>query len=233
MELIHFPFPTTQGNNIHPHTHLNHNSRPRRQKGKSLSLVATSYTRSEQPTHEPTVESLRALLPLRPLRLLGQILLLLLINDILAGIEIRILRRPALTLLDKFVPEDHSQIERDSQITRNEALVIEVLQTGVAALDMHKGVKVLEDGDHDAEGQSEVCPIQAKRRGVGHLRVGDALGAPRFDEIDVCDEDGYPGQKAEDGDEVDEVTEDFCGIVAYVQEGDEGDGGREGERVNG
>ena len=98
---------------------------------------------------------------------------------------------------------------------------------------MHEDVKVLEDGDEDAEDEREVGAVETKGRGVGHLVTRDALGAPGAHEADVAYKDRDPGQQAEDGDEVDKVGEDDLGVVLDVEEGDAGDRGAEPEGVDG
>ncbi len=55
------------------------------------------------------------------------------------------------------------------------------------------------------------------------------MHATRVDEADVRDEDGYPGQQPEDGNEVDKVAEDDGGAVRDVEEGEEAEGGGEGQ----
>ena len=176
---------------------------------------------SKQPTNKPPVKPAPLLLP-SPGCLRRQKLLLLPINHILARPQIRRLPRPSLLFLQQLIPQYHGQVQRYPQIPRDEILVVEI-HRAFSGFIVHKNVKVLEDGDEDAEHEREIGAVEAKGGGVGHLGIGDALGAPGAHKVDVRDENGDPGQQAEDGDEVDEVGEDDFGVVFDVEEGDAGD----------
>jgi len=66
-------------------------------------------------------------------------------------------------------------------------------------------VEVFEDGNDNAEDESKVGAVEAEGGDVSQLGVCDALGAARAHKADVRDEDGDPGEEAENGDEVDKV----------------------------
>ena len=88
---------------------------------------------------------------------------------------------------------------------------------------MHEDVEVLEDGNQDAEHQREPGSVEAEGCRVRHHVLLDTLGAPRAHEVDVRHQDGDPREQAEDGDQVNEVTEDYAGVVCHVQESDAAD----------
>lgn len=183
----------------------------------------------EQPSHKLVVEP--SAFPAPSGGLFGQELFLLPIDDIFPRVKVRGQGRPTLRLLDPLVPEDHDEIQRDAQVSRDEILVVEGRR--IAGRYVHEDVEVLENGDDDAEDEREPGPVQPERRDVVELVVRDALGPARLHEVDVRHEDGDPGQQAEDGDEVHEVSEDFARVVRHVEEGDAGDQGGEAEGVDG
>lgn len=154
------------------------------------------------------------------------------VDDVLTREQVRRQRRPAPGPSHQLVPSDHAEVEGDAQVSGEEVLVVELF-AALAALDVHEDVEIFEDGDDDAEAESEVGAVEPKGRRVVHLRLVDALGAPGFDEVDVRDEDGDPGQEAEDGGQVDEIAKYLAGIVGHIEERDAGDDGREAERVDG
>ena len=185
----------------------------------------------KQPRNKPLVKHLAPLLP-SPRLLVRQKLLLLPVDHVFAREQIRVPGRVPLALLQQLIPEDHAQIQRDAEVTGDEIFVVEI-DGALAGLVVDEDVKVLEDGDDDAEDEGEIGAVQAERGRVGHLRLGDALGAAGAHEADVRHEDGDPGQQAKYGDQVDKVGEDDFGVVFDVQEGYAGDQGGESEGVNG
>ena len=130
------------------------------------------------------------------------------------------------------MPKNHPQVEWNSQIARDEVLIIKRLETLLARRIVDEDVEVLEDGNNDAECEGKIRAYDAERSYIRHLRVCDALGAASTHEADVSHKDGYPGEDSEDGDEIDEVIEDFSRGLGHVEEGDEGDAGGEAERVD-
>lgn len=157
-------------------------------------VIPTSYAAPldpalEQPGHKRLVKPTPLLRS--PRRLLGQKLLLLPINDVLTSVKVSLKGRPRMRLLPKLVPQQHDEVKRDAQIPRDEILVIE--DWFVAALNMHEDVEVLEDGYDDAEGEREIGAVETEGGDVGQALGVDALGSARFDEVDVCHEDGDPG----------------------------------------
>ena len=138
----------------------------------------------------------------------GQKFPFLLIDDVLTGEQVGLQRRQTRFFGHELVTKDHDQVKRDAQITGDEIRGVEGL-TAFATLDMHEDVKVLEDGNHDAEHQGEVGAVEAEGSDVVHLILVDALRPAGFDKVDVRHENGYPGQEAEDGDQIDKIEKHF------------------------
>lgn len=186
----------------------------------------------KQPGHKmPVKPSSRLALPSEGL--LGQKLLFLTVNHVFAREQVGGEGGPALGPGDDLVAEDHEEVEGDAEVAGDEVSVVEFLEPFLTSLVVHKDVKVLEDGDDDAEAKGEVGAPQAKRSHVVHLTLVDALGPSRLDEINVRHQDGDPGQDAEDGDQVDEIIEYFLRIICNVEEGDQGDESRETKSIDG
>ena len=161
----------------------------------------------------------------------GQKFPFLLIDDVLTGEQVGLQRRQTRFFGHELVTKDHDQVKRDAQITGDEIRGVEGL-TAFATLDMHEDVKVLEDGNHDAEHQGEVGAVEAEGSDVVHLILVDALRPAGFDKVDVRHENGYPGQEAEDGDQIDKIEKHFPWVASHVEKGNAGDGGRETQGVD-
>lgn len=182
----------------------------RRKKKKKKKVV------SEQPRHKSPIEPIILPLRLRLGRRARQISRLLAIDLLLTRPEIRLLGLDPFALGHEFIPEDEDQIDRDPQVRCDELLVVEVAPFRVVC----EHVERFGQGDDDAENQGAPGAGDAQGRLVRERGVGDVLGLPGPDEVDVCDEDGDPGQEAEDGDQVDEVFEDGCGVAGDVHVGE-------------
>ena len=162
--------------------------------------------------------------------MLGQELRLFLVNNILASVEISSRRSHTLRTLSILITENHDEIQWNAKVSSDEILVVE--DWILAGLDVDKDVKVLEDGDDDAEYQGEIRTIETEWGRVRHHVVVHSLGAPGAYEEDVRYQNGDPGQEAEDGNKIDKVGEDFLGVIGDVEEGDACDYGTESKRVN-
>lgn len=161
--------------------------------------------------------STAALFPAR--RLESQELILLSIDDIFSRMQIRGHRRTSFGLRDELVPKNHDQVKRNSEISRDEADIVEFLEALIPSFIMDKCVEIFEDGDHDAKRQSEIGSGKAKWRGVDELVLFDALGLARLDKANVRHEDRDPRQDAEYGDEINKIPKYFLRIVCHVEKG--------------
>ncbi len=90
---------------------------------------------------------------------------------------------------------------------------------------MHEDIKVLEDGNNDAEAEGEISAQEPQRGHKMQLVLIDALCPSRLDKVNVRHEDGDPGQEAKDGDQINEIAKYFAGVLGHVKEGDTGDKG--------
>jgi hypothetical protein len=159
--------------------------------------TSNTVTHSKQPPHKLPIKPIRPTVPPRLLRLPRQKLRLLPINHILPRKQIRRLRPHPHRLKPELISKDHPQIQRNTKVSGNEVLVVEV-PVGVGRVHEH-GV-VLGQGDEDAEEDGAVGAVDAEGRGVGEGRGGDVLRDAGANEVDVRDEDGNPGEEAEDCD---------------------------------
>lgn len=165
--------------------------------------------------------------------LLGQKLLFLTVNHVFAREQVGGEGGPALGAGDELIAEDHDEVEGDAEVAGDEIFVVELFEPVLTSVVVHEDVVVLEDGDDDTEAKSEVGADKTKRSHVVHLTLVDALGAPRLDKVNVRHQDGDPGQKAEDGDQVDEISKYFLRIICNIEEGYQGDKGRETKSIDG
>ena len=131
--------------------------------------------------------------------------LLIAIKDVLAGEQIGLVGLNALGLLDELVSEQQNQVQRDTKVASDEVLVVKV----AIALVVGEGSKVLGQGDQAAPEQGEVGAPDTEGCGVRELLGGDTLSLAGAAEVDVSDEDGDPGEKTEDGGQVNKVAEDL------------------------
>lgn len=131
------------------------------------------------------------------------------INDVLSSVKVCLVGLDALALSDEHVAEEHDDVERDSEISSDEVLVVEVAGRGV-----DEDVEVLGQADEDCEEQADDGTPVALRGDIGHGAVGDVLSAASTKEEEVGDKDGNPGQDTEDGDEVDKVAKDLIVMLA-------------------
>ncbi|KFZ18975.1 hypothetical protein V501_00877 [Pseudogymnoascus sp. VKM F-4519 (FW-2642)] len=176
---------------------------------------------------------LRLLLP-SILRLLScKELQLLLIDARLPAVQIRSLGTHTLALHDELVPEDHDEVQWDTQVRSDKVLVVPLAVRVLASVLGQEEVEALEDGDQTAEDETDVRAPESAGRDEGHGAVGDVLGAARAHKVDVGDQDGDPSEETEDGDEVDEVLEDRHGGGVDAQEGQEAEERGETEGVDG
>ncbi|KAI6764611.1 hypothetical protein HG531_012498 [Fusarium graminearum] len=141
-------------------------------------------------------------------------LLLLTVNDILAGVEVDFMSLDATRLGDELVAEDEDQIDGNTQVTCDEGLVLLAAHDLTRLLVADKDVVVL-GGD------------------VGESLVGQTLSLLGAAPEDVSGEDGDPGQETEDGGQVDKVAKDLCGVVGDVHEGEQTERSRHAEGVDG
>lgn len=141
------------------------------------------------------------------------------VDLVLSGPQIRSQGIHALATSCELVPEDQHQVQRDTEVGRDEVLVVEVAPLRVVGED----VEVLGQGDDNAEEQGTVGAGNTERRGVGHALDGDLLGLASTHEVDVGDQDRDPGQQTEDGDQVDKVLEDGLGVAGDVHVGQQGE----------
>lgn len=88
---------------------------------------------------------------------------------------------------DEHVSKEENQVQRNTQIPSDEVLIVER-----DAVVVNKDVKVLGEQDEAAEEERNVGSDEALGSDVGHDAVGDVLLATRFEEVDVCDEEGDP-----------------------------------------
>ena len=161
--------------------------RERKTEGSSCSL------RLEQPSNVTVVD----LVPSGAAGLgLGRVpeeILLLLVDEVLAGVEVHIGRWDAAALGPEHVAEQEDDVQGNTEVARDEGGVVK----GLTAED--EDAVVLGEGDDAAEEEGDVAAPDAEGCLVGHDAVGDVLRLAALAEVDVGDEDGDPGQQAEDG----------------------------------
>lgn len=160
--------------------------------------------------------------------LVGEELLLLAVDDVLAGVEVAFVGADTFALGDPLVAEEEGEVDGDADVAGDEGRVV-VLEGDAG----DEGVEVLGDGDEDADEEGHVRAPDAQGRRVRHHVVRDALGLARAHEPDVRHEDGDPGEQTQNGGHVDEVAEHLLRVVRHVQEGEEAEQGRGEERVDG
>lgn len=97
----------------------------------------------------------------------------------------------------------------------------------------NEDVEVLGERHEDAEGQRDVAAPQAEGRLVAHGLLVNVLCTACLHEVNVCHEDGDPGEQTEDRDQVDEVAEDNLGGAGDVHEGEAAESGGEEESSDG
>lgn len=120
--------------------------------------------------------------------LVGEELLLLAVDDVLAGVEVALVGADALALRDELVPEDEGQVHRDADVAGDEGDVV-----GLDGEAGDEGVEVLGDGHEHADEERDVRAPDAEGRRVRHHVVCEALRLARAHERDVRHEDGDPG----------------------------------------
>lgn len=162
-------------------------------------------------------------------RLASQVLGLLAVDLILARPQIRLLGLDALAAGDELVPEDETEVERDTKVSGDEAFVVEV----AVILAMDEDVVALCEGNDAAEGESEVGACGAQGGLVYEVGIGDVLGFSGAHKVDVGDEQGDPGEETEDGDQIHKVFEDGLGVAGDVHVGKAGEAGGDDEGVDG
>ncbi|GKT67100.1 hypothetical protein ColTof4_12728 [Colletotrichum tofieldiae] len=189
-------------------------------------------TASKQPGQEGLVEP-ATLATLAALGLLlgslaRQELLLLAVDDVLAGVEIGLVGLDATGLVVELVAEDEDDVKRNAEVASDESLVLLLAEVSAG-----EDIVVLGEGDDDAEEQSAIGAPDTKRCDVRQDLVGDVLRLAGLAPPDVSDEDRDPGEQTEDGRQVDEVAEDSLGVVGDVHEGQQGKEGGESKSVDG
>lgn len=160
--------------------------------------------------------------------LVGEELLLLAVDDVLAGVEVALVGADALALGDELVAEDEGEVDGDADVAGDEGDVV-----GLEGEAGDEGVEVLGDGHEHADEERHVRAPDAERRRVRHHLVGQALRLARAHEPDVRHEDRDPREQAEDGGHVDEVREHGLGVVGHVEEAQEAEEGGREEGVDG
>lgn len=159
----------------------------------------------EQPRQESLVEP--ASITLTVLLMLNSLpVLLITIKDILASEQISLVGLDTLALLDELVTKQQNQVQRNTKVSSDEVLVVKV---AIGLLVMGEGSEVLGEGNQAAPEEGEVRAPDAEGSGVWKLLGCHALGLAGAAEVDVGDEDGDPGEKTEDGGQVDKVAKDF------------------------
>lgn len=168
------------------------------------------------------------------LRLLRRkVLKLLLINSGLSTVKVRGLRTHSLTLHDKLVPQDHEKVQRDTQVCSDEVLVVPLSVRALTRVLGKEEVEALEDGNQDAEAETDVRAPDSAGRDKGQGAVGNVLGTTSAHKVDVGNQNRDPGQESEDGDQVDEVLEHGHGGGVDTEEGEEAEERGETKRVDG
>lgn len=183
----------------------------------------------EEPGHKGSVEPVAVLDIVLHSGLLGQELLLLAVDGVLAGPEIGFFRCGGLALHEKLISEKHDEVERDTEVGGDEILGIEV---AVFLRVVHEDVVILGEGNKAAEDKSEIRAVLSEGCFVGKRGERDILGHAGTDKVDMGDEDRDPGKETENGDKVDKVTEDSLGIIGNVHEGEEGERGGEAKSID-
>lgn len=188
----------------------------------------------EQPGNKGSVEPVALVLAwvgLSLSSLLCKELLLLSVDGSLSSEQVGVLRADrgadTLSASPKLVTKDHDQVERDTNVTGNEGLVIPV-----AVLVLDKDVKVLEDGNEDGGDKSTVRSSSSEWGDESQLIVGNTLGLASANKVDVGDKDGDPGKDTEDGDHVDKVAKYNLGVGGDVHVGEETEKRRSSKSVD-
>lgn len=119
--------------------------------------------------------------------LVGEELLLLAVDDVLAGVEVALVGPDALALRDELVPEDEGEVDGDADVPRDEG---DVVRLDGEARD--EGVEVLGDGHQHAYEERDVRPPDSERRRVWHHVVCEALSLSCPHKRDMRHEDGDP-----------------------------------------
>lgn len=123
-----------------------------------------------------------------------------------------------LALRVKLVSENHDQIQRDSEICRDEIDMIEFLFPFAGFL-VDKHIEIFEEKDYDAKYQGEISSREAQWRRECQFMVFDVLSLTRFDKTNVRHQNGDPSQKAECDDEIENMPEDFDPFIDHIEEG--------------
>ena len=122
--------------------------------------------------------------------------------------QVHLMRVHHLRLLENLPPQDVDQVDRDSDVTRNE------LVDGEG----HKRCPTIEDDDESRQDKGNVCTPRQKRIAVRHNRPRNTLGFhPAKHEV-VRHQDANPVQGTEDSDKGHKVAEDSSGILGCVHE---------------
>lgn len=109
------------------------------------------------------------------------------------------------------VAEDEDKIDGDTEVSRDEALVVKV-----HSILVDENIEVLSEADKDAEEEADGRTPEALRRDVGKLALWNVLGLACADEVEMGNEDGDPGEQTEDCGEVDKVSKNLGCIVSSI-----------------
>lgn len=151
-----------------------------------------------------------------------QVLLLFVIDQGLASVEVGLVGLDASALGDNHVAKEEDEVHGNTNISSDKVDLLEL-----DAILCDKGGEVLGEADENAEEESDHGANLADGGDVGHSAVVKALSLACLQEEQVGDEDGDPGHQTKDGGEVDEVAEDLLGIVGYVHESQTSEQSRE------
>lgn len=159
---------------------------------------------------------------------LRKVLSLLSIDLGLAAEQVSSLWLGTVRLHDELVPEDHDEVEWDTEVGRDEVLVVPLS----VALLWNEVIVTLEECNQAAEDEGDIRSPDASWCDESKLVVGDTLGLASADEVDVGNQDGDPGKDTKDGDQVDEVLEDGLGGAVDVEESKKTEEGRASQSVD-
>lgn len=147
--------------------------------------------------------------------LVGDELSLLIINGLLARVEIRLMWQGTLALHEELVSEDHDDEQWNTEVASNDVAPVDhALVSG-----WNKVVESLEEGNQAAEEESSNGSGGTEWCNVGQSSIWNALCFASADEEDVRDENGDPGQDTENRNQVDEVGKDLLGCGADIHIG--------------
>lgn len=107
-----------------------------------------------------------------------------------------------------YVFEEEDEVERNIEVISDEGFEVE---RDIIGFD--EDIEVFGKSDEVVEEECNVCVLEVKGCFVREGVFGNILCFVCFDEVDVSDEEGDLGEDIEDCGEVDEVNEDFVGVV--------------------